>query len=356
MKTLLEYIDNNVKVWKNLAILDDEILTESFNCTVLQDINSYLQSVIKQDKKNKEAADKEHRYYYGKGKSFGEIFNYWNAGIQWDKITDDNCIKRDINNDKDKKVVQKICTNRKDSIDGMVILVTDDKDCGYKYPGIILHIYNDIVYYSLISNYSYSIGDKKRLKPSEINGFLTSTFYTIDLTDLLTSKIRSDRASAKSGVIPMGDEHYYIELAKKNLERYKAYAAKIKAERDANDGIPEKINEYTKKVMDIVTEFSKNPIKYASFEYDIQSLLDTIGDKSYYVGPHGRYDSGHRGHDGLLVLYSRYVKLKLSQAKGDSYTYEQQEYKQVKKNINETFILIDKAIDKINEKISKLAA
>lgn len=355
MKSILEYTNNYFKKINEITELkeeiDFEIISESFKCSILKEISSYLSNLRKEDEEKKAKGERIWR----KTPRFKDIFGSGYKSVRWDQITDDMAKEYSKDNEEGIKLAKRICSNRSNSIPGMIILISNDENAKFKYPAIILHTGWQIYYHSLISSYYKSIGSSDNIKPSEVEGLLTKRFYIVDLSNLLTDDIIVKRRQEKEGMIIMGDEDYYKKLAIANFDRYKKYANKIKAEKDANDGIPEKVNEYIKKVMELVTDFSTDPVRYIKYdriEYDIQYLLELTSDKKVWVSTkNGGVESGK---DGLLTLFAIYMKSKLSLIKGGPYAsaFAEDDYKKAKKELEEIFNKIDKKISDIETKIA----
>ena len=356
MKSILEYLNTYFKdlaeIKEMKEEIDLEIISESFQCSILREINSYLEKKRKED----EEKAKTEKYYYRKTPKFKNIFYSGYKSVRWDQITDEMVKEYSKDDAEGVKLAKRICSNRSNSFPGMIILVSNNEKSESKYPGLILHTGWDTYYHSLVSDYCRSIGSSERVKPSEAEDLLTKKFYIVDLSKLLSDNIIVKRRQEKEGMVFQGDTDYYKKIALANYDRYKKYADKIKAEKDANDGVPEKVNEYIKKVMDLVTDFSTDPtryIKYDHIEYDIQALLEMTSDKK--VWNHQRNGQGYiSGQDGLLTVFAVYMKAKLSLVKGNAYTssMDRDRYDQAKKELEEIFKKIDQKISNIETKIA----
>ena len=355
MKSILEYLNEYFKYLNEFEEIknevDSEMISEAFQSSILREINSYLEKNRKED----EEKAKTEKCYYRKTPKFKNIFYAGYKGIRWDQITDDMAKEYSKDDSEGIKLAKRICSNRSNSFPGMIILISNDEKSESKYPGVIIHTGWDTYYYSLVSSYYKYIGRSERIKPSEVEDLLTKKFYIIDLSKLLSDDIIIKRRQEKEGMVLQGDPDYYKKIASVNYDRYKRYADKIKAEKDANDGIPEKVNEYMKKVMDLVTDFSTDPtryIKYEHIEYDIQDLLSWTSDKkTWNHGKNGGYISGK---DGLLTVFAVYMKSKLSLVKGNHYSssWDKDNYDTAKQELEEIFKKIDQKIANIEAKIA----
>lgn len=334
MKSILEYLANKF-------IDNDFLITESFKCTYLKEISKQFNDRIKM---NHEENSKSIINSNDTASTFKYVFS--GEPIDWYNITDDMFKKYTKDNDEGVSKAKAIMANRKNHFDGIVILLSDDEP---KYRGMFVSLGGNQRYYSFISTWHISYDN---IRPSEMENYLTKEFLIADVTKLKTYDKRWERQKAQAGTLVLHNtadqrEYEYKEIAKKNVEKYKQYVAKVKAQKDMNDGMSEKVMEYVNKIMQITTKFSLDPVKYAKYEYEVGYLLDSISDKRTYT-----YDrrGGHSsGSDGLLAVYKEYIKTKLSLAKGDSYGYERDTYNATKKKLNDIFVKLDEKIAKFNE-------
>lgn len=342
---IVEYIDKK----------NDEMINEAFKSSILQEIakqlKDRLKDQIKRDKEERAAS----KYNWSsvnvdKGGVFNKIFQY--ANVDWSKIPDDAFTEYSKHDPEAEKLVKRMASNRSTTFPGIVILL-NDSDKGPKYYGMLIcnSLYNS--YYSFISN---STIRGSQFKPGYALDLLTDKFLILNYENYQTNEINHERSMAKFGTVNIdntkyGMEQYYKEVLTANRERYKKYLAKIKADREANDEYTDKVKEYVDKVFKLVAEMSKNPIKYAKYEYEIGTLMEYVSDKKVYI--QAPRSSGHyRGTEGLLNIFKDYVKAKLSMAKGSSYDFEHKGYEIAKKKMDESFKLIDKHYSEIMNKIN----
>lgn len=345
MKTILEYQN---EYWKRLSLIN-----ESFSSNIIREIRDQFNDMIElahEYNANNKYSSKDTT------NNFKKIFGYQGGGgfrVQWDKITDD--MFKEYTNDDRKGValVKRMLSNRENSFDGMVINLVEDEDKGIKYSGAIISSGWSKRYINFVDpRYGIRDGD---IKQSHVEEFLSKKFLLINFTEnnLSANEIQSKRMQEKTGSLnPLNNpdirDMEYKRIAERNLERYKQYAAKIKAEKEANDGIGEKVNEYSQKILDVVLNMTKNPIKYAKYEYEIGYLMDYLNDKLTWTAD-TKYRGHYTGKNGLLALYKTYVQKKLSLAKGDSYEHERQEYENIKKNLENMFKTIDEKLEKFKD-------
>lgn len=338
MKSILEYLKN--------SFIGDSLINESFKCTYLREISKQFNERIKQNhiynaKDSYNDNDTESTFKY--------VFNP--EAIAWSELTDDMFYKYTKDDKEGVSKVKGIMSNRKNHFDGIVILLSDTEP---KYRGMFIGTSYDNRYYSFTSSLSWKISYKS-IKPGDVEEFLTKEFLVADITKLETFDKRRERSSAKFGTFNLFNddndrEKEYKEIARKNVERYRQYVAKVKAQKDMNDGMAEKVMEYVNKIMSITTKFSADPIKYAKYEYEVGYLLDSISDKKSWVNSRSSRGGGYySGSNGLLTVYKEYIKCKLSLAKGNSYDYERKEYENKKKELESLFSKLDEKIEKFNE-------
>lgn len=351
MRSLSEYmtdVRNAIEEYREtMEDIDLEIIFESFQCKMLQDIRDQLQTIIKKRKDEQAEIDKkEYKNSWERPSvpappaDFKQMF-FWHD-FTWDKIKDSQVKEWKAGDPNGMKLVKRICSNRSNSIPGMIILKSEDNS-EYKFAGVIIKAVWDIRYYSLLGQYHKLNG---ALKPKEAEGVVEDCdFWTIEIEqDQLANAIKNDRFKAKSGSIKMGDPEEYKKIAEANRERYRKLAEKKKIEKNADDGMYERIMDYVQKVMDVCEIFSKDPVKYASYEYSIQTLLMLIGDRQRYDSRASKY----YGSDGLMYLFNIYLTKKLSIAKGDSFAHEKKEFTEAKNKIEEIFKKIDQKIIDMN--------
>ena len=350
MISIVEYLEHNKMIDEDFRAtmleIELDMVFESFGCSILQEIRDQIQNIRDDVKtKKKEIDNTTYEYSWMKPslprppEQFKKLFVY--NSVRWNLIKDDQVHEFSKDDQDGLKLVKRICSNRSNSIPGLVVLANSDEK--YKYSGVIIKDSWNIRYFSLVGTASNEV------KPSEAQDYLTSKYWVVEiLPEQLSHQIRTDRMKAKSGAIKMGDPDEYVKIAKANMERYRRLAEKKRIEQNADDGMYEKVMSYVEKVMKVAEMFSKDPVKYAQHEYKIQALLDLLGDRQ-------RYDSGLRksnGENGLLYLFNLYLSYKLELAKGTSYSSTKDSFNKAKKSINEVFQKIDKKINEINSNIN----
>ena len=337
MKTILEYINDNLYA--------ELMINESFSSSILREISKQFNDRIT---KNHEKRGLEKYSSADVTSTFRAVFGK-RFGIGWDKITDDDFTKYKKDDEEGLKLVRAICSNRSNHFKGLVILLNDDKNADIKYLGALM---SGPCYFSFNSNYTIAGG--KYIKPGEALDYLTNEYYLIDLTKFVEDKKIKQRDINKSGAFNIFNdeetrEWEYKRILEINKERYKQYVAKVKAQKDADDGMAEKVSEYINKIMEITTKMSKDPMKYAKYEYEVGYLIDLLQDQRRYnpsVKPGKGYYSGK---DGLLLVYKEYIKLKLANAKGSSFGFQREDYLKTKEKLDLIFKDIDSKLEKFKE-------
>ena len=352
MKNLAQYITEHqefiAEYCKMLDQINLEIITESFKCNILREY------VDQQAKLIDKWRDAKASYIYG---SYTEPLNltkvFKNFHLYWDKITDDQ-VQTFVGADTEGlKLFKRVCSNRTNSVDGIIIIESSNKSSQDepKYSAIIIKTNNYIDLY--LSTQDRLVAS---LKPSEATSYLSAnTVYHIIVIDtsMYTDKLRTDRSNSKYGMLEPGNVEQLKRLAEQNRERYRKLAAKMKVDRQAaTNELPKKVTEVVDKVMNLSIEFAKDPVKYASFEYDIKKLMDLVGDKQTGYYDKGKYNK--YGINGLMYYYSSYLTTLLSMGKGSSYEYEEKNNESAKLKLEEMINKINTTYDEIVGKANNI--
>lgn len=349
MKSILEYQD--------IYFLNKAMITESFSCKLLQEITDQQNKKIQLDKEynSKQTESWRKRDLFP---TFKKLLG--DKSILWNEIKDEDCIKYSKDNPEAIKIAKRMAANRSNHINGIIVLINSNEEkvteetYSSKYTGVLFSNSWGCSYISLLSRWGWN--QKGDPKPSDIEEFLSKEFIFVDLEKYSSNTKQSERRDQKSGSFnPLNNdiirEKEYEQIAERNRERYRKYLAKIKADKEANDNITEKVNTYVNKILSVTMKMSNDPIKYAKYEYDVCGLIGLIDEKKTYV--HGtrqnKYKSYWTGRNGLMYLYKTYISKKLSLAKGDSYEHEKKEYDAAKKELEELFTYIDSKLAKFEE-------
>lgn len=348
MKTILEY---QKQYWFN-----NSMITEAFKSKILKEISDQLNDRIKRQKEEAEN-DKEHYHRSpDTNATFKKLFTSPWTGISWSDMTDDMFKEYSIEDPEGVKLAKRITSNRSNSFPGVIILLNTTDPDSPKYRGVLIGAGdgehgND--YYSFTNTWSFH---RESFKPGEVESFLTKKFLFADVSEIKKAnrEKRNQRYAAISGSMnPLNDdntrEFEYERIAKENRERYQKYLAKIKADREANDEYVKKVTEYTQKILQISAELSKNPIKYAKYEYEVDTLLSYLSGKRTWISSNRRGQNGYySGKNGIITLLETYLKTKLSMAKGNSYDSEKTSYEAAKKALDDAFTKIDAYLPKFD--------
>lgn len=329
--------------------IHNDVIAEAFQCKLLSELNKQFNMRI-----HANSEDNEWPGNIGKDvqSTFKRIFAHWD--IEWDKITEDMVIKCSSDNKEDVKKARIMMSNRANSGMGMIILTNKNKNSWPKYTGALIKIHGEIRYYSFITDSEFR-SDTKKL--NELEHCLSNTFYMIDLTNLMAREKQRIRMKQKEDsdyyTSKEGRDNLYKRILDENKKRYREYTEKIKAQKQANDGVPEKVDEYLNKVTSLLATMAKDPIKYAQFDYDISTIMELLNGKKQWHQPKKWNEEGYYyGIDGLLTIYKTYVKYKLTLAKGSASTSDAKSFNDAKANLKTIFDTIDKKLSEINQKMA----
>lgn len=341
MKNIFEYLQ------ESLLKQNNELINESFKANIFHKIQAQLASYNEKEKQeDKEAKERGWTWHSPTYKTFKNIMS--GCSIAWDKITDTDVKECSKTNKADLSLAKRIVAQRSNHVDGLIFLYNEDGDF---FDCVIVSLGGWTYYNSFRSSWGYR---DNKIRPSDVEGILTNKFYVIEINDeLKTYKKQTDRRNAQWGSFTPGDEQYYKQVAEQNVTRYKKLLAKYKAEREANDGISENINEYTQKVLKFAEKISKEPLRYAKLEYKIGMLMELIKGERKYVRGYGRNNGYYSGKDGLLKLYTNYLEAKLSMGSGNSYDSDVKTFNSLKKSITDICTNIDTSIASIEAEIAK---
>lgn len=343
MKSILEYIRD---YWENKAMIN-----ESFKSSILQEIAKQFNDRIKANKeynKEKEYSSRDTT------STFKQVFG--SDSIKWSEITDDMFTKYSKDDAEGEKLVKRMMGNRSNTFSGMAIILNENAEGDQpKYLGALISIGYSEGYVSFLTDWRISY---KSLKPSDALGYLRHDYLLINLSKHTSFDIEQERRSAKWGAYLFTDDNerndFYKKIAEENIKRYKNYLIKVKAEREANDGITEKVEEYSKKIFNFTLKISNNPIKYAKYEYEIGGLVDYLRDERKWVS--SKYSQGggyYSGKDGLLTAYRSYLTSKLAMAKGSASDSDKTSYENAKARLNKIFNAIDAEIQRLEDKMNE---
>ena len=286
MKHLIDFI-NETYINETVVLLesiDNEIITESLNCSVLRKLAKTLTD-------NKKESDQN--YWWSKGSTFKDIF--YNQKVCWDKITDSDITTYDVkDNRKALSLIRKIIKGTYNAI-AIVYDNTGNFKAIYKPYGTPLN---------MLGHAMIGANNPQYEKLSVAEG---CKIDIIDISQYHSDNLIHQRLSQKLGIIDSHDKDYLRKYAEENIKRYKDIIAKNKAEKIAeDDDTAFEVNTIVTKVMKISIKVSENLDKYADKVYDLEKLLSMLYDKKHWnTRNRGGYYSGA---NGIFYLFTEYVK------------------------------------------------
>lgn len=330
------------------SYIKDILITESFSSSIMHDIKKQVDDNIQAERQKNENEKKEWKekhpnedipWYIGDSKNMYPLQRILkDMGIKFDKIKDEH-FEEYTDIEEAIKLGKRMTANRKNKFSGLIIPVFEsDKYNPNKYHSMLYTNYwGSTMYVSLLSGYYSRFGDSKSVTPSEIETFLkgATKVYLLNLTthsDLMSETLKRERSDQRNGMV-FNEKWYYEKVAENNRERYEKLAAKMKQQKYADDGLTEKVQKYTAKSLKYSEMFSKDPVKYSKYEYQIGGIV--------------------RACASLITSYSDYLTRKLSLASGKSYNFERDDYEAKKSNISKICQQLDKLIEDLEDKISK---
>ena len=349
-------------------LIDAEIVCESLNCKLLQDLARQLKDLKfkKQeeiDKKYKEDMDKWGHAYKetNYNRTFKDIFGTY-EGIRWDKISDSDIkhipASEDLNPKDKKELLQVIKSTSKN-----IVLVKDKEDKEFLYA-----IYTWGYVYRLTESGGYGYGNGAGSNVMHHNGRKSkdltnqeklelckgNNIYLIDVSNKVEGqKIRQDRNIAKSGMVLL-DPDSLKRLAEQNVERYKKILRENKANRLNNDELINKAKKIINQVASYAAMVAKDPVRHADLLSDVSSLTQWIYDKKSYHAPDRYNKQGYySGVNGLLPIIMSYAKLVKDLSNGGGYEHQSKELENAQKAMKEAVEKAEALIKKIEDKINE---
>lgn len=289
MKHLIDFI-NETYINETVILLesiDNEIITESLNCTILRDLAKTLAY-------NK--ASKKIEYWWDRGSTFKDIF--YNKEVYWDKITDADVTTYDVkDNRKALSLIRKIIKGDFDAI-----AIVYDKEDNFK------AIYKP--YGSPLNMLGRDMVGSHKPQYEKLSVAEGCKIDIIDISKYHSYELRRQRSIQKSGVIDAHDKDYLRKYAEENVKRYKDIIAKNRAEKIAeDDDTAFEVNNIVNKVMKLSIKVSENLDKYADKVYYLDKLLEMLHDKRKWNSGSGvRRPGYYSGQNGIFILFAEYVK------------------------------------------------
>lgn len=362
MNSILNIIKENLLLEK-FNNIDANIISESLNCSLLQDLAKQLKDIkiakddeIEKDyQKNLKELGEQWAYKSSNyNKVFREIFGNYN--ISWDKITDSNIKHIEPTEEKNRKLEKEINDVIKQKSKS-IILVKDKEDKNFLYL-----IYLSGTVYQLSNNgntgdrITKSVGrgwKRKDLTNREkLDLCLGKNIYFIDISDAEKEarNLIINRNNQKLGMI-MLDPESLKEIAKKNIERYKEIIRRNKANNLDNNDLLNKAKNIINKTSTFAIMIAKDPVRYADLISSVSSLSLWIYDKKKYNYTNNGKSGYYSGVDGLLPLIMKYTELIKDLNGHYNYEYKQKELDEIQKKIEIAVEKAEKIIEEIENKI-----
>jgi len=344
--------------------IDAELICESLNCKLLQDLARQLKDIkskrqeeiekkYKEEEKTRGWAYKDANY----NKTFREIFG--GNAIRWDKISDSD-IKHIPASDKlstkvTKELVQVIKSSSKN-----IVLIKDKEDKEFLYAiftwGYVYRLNDTGNNYQgagekvMHQNYRKTKDLTNREKLDLCQG---NNIYFIDVSNKVEGeKLRQERFTAKSGRI-MFDPESLKRIANENIERYKKILRENKANRLNNDELINRAKKIINQVASYAAMIAKDPVRHADLIADVSSLSLYVYDKRQYVAPNRTNKKGYyTGVNGLLPLMMSYAKVVKDLSNGGGYDFQNRELDNTQSEMKKSIEKAEELLKKIEEKIN----
>lgn len=321
--------------------ITETVINEAFQSNMLRGLDAQ----IKDAKKN---------WSYFRVNSFRELMRYY--AVAWDKVNDSDFKEYKVGDDAKKMINDFV----KGKVSGLLFGKKGD-DFVYFCDSMLRtakfapnHIYLDNLRdferggRKMAPQYMY----KDALNhEGDVDTILLLKFDALKYTERAVYQLRTQRAHAKDGVIPVGDPNYYKKVAADNVKRYKDIIAKHKVENMTENmkKLSEDVKNIIDQAMDLSTKVLTEPDKYAVARFE-------IGWVDEYIYKTSSYDRGRvSGFDGLLPLFKSYVDKVLTLSKQDSYNPDSavKGLEKIEADIRKYIDVVKSKIDKVNEVVSK---
>lgn len=360
----LNNIIKEVKIFNEFVEIDSNIICESLQCKLLQDLAKQLLDIKAQNQKDidDEFKKDEERGWSStwkrsnNSKVFKEIFG--RVDIEWDKVTDGDISKIPASDEPDKNQDKQI----RDVLKGKtkyLILVKDKEDKKFLY-----YIDNWTYLWQLIKRgYNSLPGDRlhnyvgrqtKDLTQAEkISYCRGKNIYFIDYAKYQkgAQDKQIDRRNARSGMILL-DPDSLRRLAEDNVKRYKEIIRKNKANNLNNDKLLNEAKKIIQQAATYATIVAKDPIRHADLIRDVSKLSTWIYDRRRYVsGNSPKYPGYYTGVDGLLPAMMDYTKIVPDLAKNGGYDFQQKELNNAQEHMKKAIEECKKMIEEIEKKL-----
>lgn len=369
MNNLLDVIKETV-ITEEFKIIDAEIVCESLNCKLLQDLARQLKDIKNEKQEKIEKKYKEEVEKYGSdhvykdsnyNKTFKQIFG-GDYGIRWDKISDSDIVHIPATDEfkpKDKKELMSVIKSSSKNI----ALIKDKEDKEFLYV-----IYTWGYVFRLTNKDSYGrrtdSGSRVRHEGYRTSKDLTNkekfelcqgnNIYLIDVSNKVEgNKLKTERYAAKSGIV-MFDPDSLKKIAEQNIERYKKILREKRAKNLNNDELINKCKKIINQVASYATMIAKDPVRHADLISDVSLLSTYIYDKKRYHQPDRYNKKGYYyGVNGLLPMLMKYTDLVKTLSSGGGYDFQNKDLKEVQNNMKESVEKAEELLKKIEDKINE---
>ena len=361
MENILNTI-NDIKLLNEFAIIDANIICESLNCKLLQDLAKQLQDIRDEHQKYLDKEDEERKergYFYRKSTNYSKKFKdiFGRLSIAWDKITDSDIEKITFSEEVDKKQDKRIRDVLKGK-DQKIIIIKDKNDKQFLY-----FIDNWGYVITLFKNYSDLPGERK----AHYNGRTTKDLTQAEKVDLCHNRNvyiinyplynkeaadkQRDRINSRDGMI-MLDPESLKRIAENNVKRYKEIIRKNKANNINNNKLLNEVKQVIQQAATYTTMVAKDPIRHADLIADVSKLSVWIYDKQRYIsGTSIRNPGYYSGVDGLLPTMMSYTKVLAEVSKNGGYEYQQKELFNTQKKMEKALEECKKVLEEIDKKL-----
>jgi len=362
MNNLINTIKQTI-LTEEFKAIDAEIVCESLNCKLLQDLARQLKDIKakKQEEIEKKYKEEQERWGYAYkdsnyNRTFKDIFG-GNEGIRWDKISDSD-IKHVPASDKMDKKDEKELKDVIKSTSKKIVLVKDKEDKEFIYA-----IYTWGYVYCLTDNGKISAGQtimkhgyrktKDLTNKEKFELCKGNNLYFVDVSNKVEgNQLKIERNAAKSGMILL-DPDSLKKLAEQNVERYKKIMRENRAKNLNNDELINKAKKIINQVASYAAMVAKDPVRHADLLSDVSSLSQWIYDKKRYNQPTRYNKQGYySGVNGLLPILMEYADLVKDLSNGGGYSFQNDKLTSIQKTMKESIEKAEAILKKIEDKIN----
>jgi len=368
MNTLINIIKQTI-LTEEFKAIDAEIVCESLNCKLLQDLARQLKDIKAKKQEEIEKKYKEEQERWGHAykdsnynKTFKDIFG-GNEGIRWDKISDSDITSIPASDEFSPKVKKELMSVIKSSSKN-IVLIKDKEDKEFLY---VIYTWGYVYYLTDNNNgYGYSKGAGQHVKhyggrhtkdltnKEKLELCKGNNIYLVDVSNKVEGqKLRQERNNEKSGMVLL-DPDSLKQLAKENVERYKRIMRENRAKNLNNDELINRCKKIINQVASYATMVAKDPVRHADLLSDISSLSQWIYDKKRYNQPTRYNKQGYySGVNGLLPMLMEYADLVKDLSTNGGYSFQNDKLTSIQKAMKESVEKAESLLKKIEDKINE---